>query len=58
MVASRPESAFAFVPHGIPYEGSDEDYRNTVGDLFAEDVEQAKSLMAEAGYPNGEASPH
>ncbi len=25
--------------------------------LFAEDVEQAKSLMAEAGYPNGEGFP-
>ena len=57
MMASRPESAFAFVPHGIPYEGSEEDYRNTVGDLFAEDVEMAKSLMAEAGYPNGEGFP-
>ncbi len=57
MVASKPESAYAFVPHGIPYEGSDEDYRNTVGDLFEEDVELAQSLMAEAGYPDGEGFP-
>ena len=57
MIASRPEAAFAFVSHGIAYEGSDQDYRDTVGDLFAEDVERAKSLMAEAGYPNGEGFP-
>ena len=31
IVASRPESSYAFVPHGIPYEGSSEDYRTTGG---------------------------
>ena len=39
IVASRPESSYAFVPHGIPYEGSSEDYRTTVGNLFTEDVD-------------------
>ena len=57
IVASRPESSYAFVPHGIPYEGSGEDYRTTVGSLFTEDVEAAKALMEEAGYPGGEGYP-
>ena len=57
IVASRPESSYAFVPHGIPYEGSSEDYRTTVGNLFTEDVEAAKALMEEAGYPGGEGYP-
>lgn len=57
IVASRPESSYAFVPHGIPYEGSGEDYRTTVGNLFTEDVEAAKALMEEAGYPGGEGYP-
>ena len=45
------------MPHGIPYEGSSEDYRTTVGNLFTEDVEAAKALMEEAGYPGGEGYP-
>lgn len=55
--ASKPEPAYAFVPHGITYEGSDKDFRDTVGDLFEENVDEAKELMAEAGYPNGEGFP-
>ena len=55
--ASKPEPAYAFVPHGINYEGSDKDFRDTVGNLFEENVDEAKSLMAEAGYPDGEGFP-
>ncbi len=57
MVASKPQPAYAFVPHGIPYEGKTEDFRTTVGNLFEENVEAAKQLMADAGYPNGEGFP-
>lgn len=55
--ASKPEPAYAFVPHGINYEGSDKDFRDTVGNLFEENVDEAKSLLAEAGYPDGEGFP-
>ncbi len=33
------------------------DWRDAVGDAFAEDVEAAKALLAEAGYPDGEGFP-
>lgn len=55
--ASKPEPAYAFVPHGITYEGSDKDFRDTVGNLFEENVDEAKSLMSEAGYPDGNGFP-
>lgn len=57
MVASKPRPAYAFVPYGIPYAGKTEDFRTTVGDLFQENVDAAKQLMADAGYPNGEGFP-
>lgn len=57
VVPSKPKPAYAYVPYGIPYEGSDTDFRTTVGDLITEDVEQAKQLLADAGYPNGEGLP-
>ena len=57
VVPSKPKPAYAYVPYGIPYEGSDSDFRTTVGNLITEDVEQAKQLLADAGYPNGEGLP-
>ena len=45
------------MPYGIPYEGFSEDFRTVSGDLIQEDVEAAKKLLADAGYPNGEGLP-
>lgn len=57
-VPSKPKSAYAFVPYGIPYADEAEDFRTKVGnDLITEDVEAAKQLLADAGYPNGEGLP-
>ncbi|MBO8128627.1 MAG: peptide ABC transporter substrate-binding protein [Peptococcaceae bacterium] len=49
--------AFALVPPGIPDAEPGSDFREVGGDLFKEDVETAKQLLAEAGYPNGEGLP-
>lgn len=57
VIQNKPQSAYAYVPYGIPYGDQDEEYRDVVGDLLTEDVDQAKALLAEAGYPNGEGFP-
>ncbi len=57
VVPTKPKPAYGYVPYGIPYEGSDEDFRTTVGDLVTEDPEAARELLAEAGYPGGEGLP-
>ncbi len=49
---------FGFVPYAQPsLTDSSKSYRDVAGDMFTEDVEAAKALMAEAGYPNGEGFP-
>jgi oligopeptide transport system substrate-binding protein len=49
--------AFAFVPPGIPDAKPGEDFREVGGDLIEENVEKAKALLAEAGYPDGKGFP-
>lgn len=57
-VPSKPKSAYAFVPYRIPYADETDDFRTKVGNnLVTEDVEAAKQLLADAGYPNGEGLP-
>ena len=57
-VPSKPKSAYAFVPYGIPYAEETEDFRTKVGnDMIIEDVEAAKQLLADAGDPGGEGLP-
>lgn len=49
---------YGFVPHSQPsLTQSGKSYREVAGDLFAEDCDRARELMAEAGYPNGEGFP-
>lgn len=55
-VPSKPKSAYAFVPYGIPYADETDDFRTKVGNNLV-DVEAAKQLLADAGYPNGEGLP-
>lgn len=57
-VPSKPKSALAFVPYGIPYGDETTAFRDKVGaELIKEDVEAAKQLLADAGYPDGAGLP-
>ena len=49
---------YGFVPYSqMSLTDPTKTYREVAGDMFTEDVEAAKALMAEAGYPNGEGFP-
>jgi len=51
-------AVYGFVPYAQPsLTQPGKSYRDVAGDMFTEDVEAAKALMAEAGYPNGEGFP-
>lgn len=50
--------ALAFVPYGFPDVTVDKDFRTVGGDFIKDnDVETAKRLLAEAGYPDGKGLP-
>lgn len=51
--------ATAFVPPGVPDAAPGSDFRENGGDFFPTKAqpEEAKKLLAEAGYPNGEGFP-
>ncbi|MCL5290218.1 MAG: peptide ABC transporter substrate-binding protein [Bacillota bacterium] len=50
------QPAYALVPYGF-LEGEGKDYRQEGGDLFKQDIDLAKKLLAEAGYPDGKEFP-
>ena len=55
-VVEKP--VYGFVPYAQPsLTDASKSYRDIAGDMFTEDVEAAKALLAEAGYPNGEGFP-
>ena len=49
--------AYAWVPTGFTDPTTKQDFREEGGDLFKENVEEAKKLLAEAGYPDGKGLP-
>ncbi|HXK70795.1 MAG TPA: peptide ABC transporter substrate-binding protein, partial [Caldisericia bacterium] len=50
--------ALAYVPYGIQDATSDKDFRVVGGDFFTDNnVEEAKALLSDAGYPNGKGFP-
>lgn len=56
ILRSGQPPARAFIPPGITLENG-KDYRVSSGDLFKEDIAEAKRLLKEAGYPNGRGLP-
>ncbi len=48
LVASKPQAATGFVPYGISYYDSEDDFRTVVGDLQTYDPEGARALLEEA----------
>ncbi|MDF2681326.1 MAG: peptide transporter substrate-binding protein [Brevibacillus sp.] len=58
IVQSVEKPAFGMVPYGIP-DGvqKDKEYRDVAGNMFAENVDEAKKLLSEAGYPDGKGIP-
>lgn len=58
VLQSTEKLAYGFVPYGMPdLVDPSKEYRDVVGDLFKEDVAEAKRLLAEAGYPDGKGLP-
>ena len=60
VVKGDEKLAAAWVPYGIPDADPDKDFRKTRGDYFDPQeahVEEARKLLAEAGYANGKGLP-
>lgn len=53
----RNTPAYGWVPKGIEDTAAGKDFQEVSGDLFKEDVAEAKKLLAEAGYPDGQGLP-
>lgn len=49
--------AFAYIPPGIADLAEGSDFREVAGDFYEENVEEAKRLLEEAGYKDGEGFP-
>ncbi|MBP2645788.1 MAG: ABC-type transporter, periplasmic subunit [Firmicutes bacterium] len=48
---------YAWIPYGFTNPETKKDLREEGGDLFKANVEEAKKLLAEAGYPDGKGLP-
>ena len=49
--------AYGWVPYGFTNPATGKDFAEESGQLFKEDVAEAKKLLAEAGYPDGQGLP-
>ncbi len=51
------KAAFGLVPYGIKDPETGKDFRQVGGELFTENLAEAKKLLAQAGYPEGKNFP-
>jgi len=49
--------AYGWIPYGFTNPATGKDFAEESGQLFKEDVAEAKKLLAEAGYPDGQGLP-
>ena len=54
---THEKPAFAFTPYGLNDADNSQQFRDVGGDYFKEDVTQAKQLLSDAGFPNGNGFP-
>lgn len=57
VIKGSKQPAYAWVPPGLINTATGKDFREEGGNYVAEDIGQAKKLMTEAGYPDGQGLP-
>lgn len=57
IMGGQNQPLYSLVPPGVTNPATGKDFREEGGNLVKEDIERAKKLLAEAGYPDGKGFP-